>query len=578
MKKIFVHGEKPFNEYIRRIGEKDAAHIVLAGNFDGIGTSKQVLRQVSHEAATMCVHDSDELTSVHRLKKEMENQTKNKKVKGFIQLIASSPTFIFYWSEEGVRLWHDLSQKDVAVIDATGNVVRSWEEKKKFLYYEVCIRNPVEGESPIPIMGMLSTVHTATVIRFWIAEFRRCEKLLFGHQRVAIPRQINMDRAMAFIMAILAEFNHESVKEFLDRCWRIVTGKALDNDIDHKMTPHACASHVMKDVKKLCKKHYAGNMEYGLYSFSTLLNAHTLEEAEGALFDLAVILQGKQLTPEVKEASERMHKRIKGLSEQNKVAVKDDLYRSTIDFSVDEATSTINQTEEEFLHHAEGTCFSLWAKRTIERARQSIKQGTTLDECNGRYSPRFLETIQKLLLPTLPLWSGVMLGDLRRYGSSAPYQRYSFTSAVRTPSKTTSVQEGRFNQLKTTILHGKSRNRVDVFSKKLQETTKALQTLALKDAIKKKTKRAKGRKTILVEESWDKRRREPDQIRDQKHGKYQQSPTKTIPVTKPTRTKCSDEREIQSKGKSHRRHEEQEIPLKKKNVHEVQDNSSRLTK
>ena len=93
----------------------------------------------------------------------------------------------------------------MAIIDATGNIARSSEEMKKFLFYELCMRNPIEGESPIPIMGILSTVHTATVIRFWMSEFRRCEKLLFGHQGVSIPCKINMDRAMAFILAILGE-------------------------------------------------------------------------------------------------------------------------------------------------------------------------------------------------------------------------------------------------------------------------------------------------------------------------------------------------------------------------------------
>lgn len=84
-------------------------------------------------------------------------------------------------------------------------------------------------------------------------------------------------------------------------------------------------------------------------------------------------------------------------------------------------------------------------------------------------------------MPTLPLWSAIMLGDLGRHGSSASYERHKLTPGIKSPSKTTSVQEGRFNQLKTVILQGKSRNRVDVFSEKLRETTKAAQTLALRE-------------------------------------------------------------------------------------------------
>ena len=38
------------------------------------------------------------------------------------------------------------------LLNATGNVARSSEEMKKFLSYELCMRNP---------MGMLSTIHTS---------------------------------------------------------------------------------------------------------------------------------------------------------------------------------------------------------------------------------------------------------------------------------------------------------------------------------------------------------------------------------------------------------------------------------
>lgn len=176
---------------------------------------------------------------------------------------------------------------------------------------------------------------------------------------------MNMDRAMAFILALLAEFNNESVKEFLDRCWRIVSGNALDNDIEQKMIPHACAFHVMRGAKKSCKKFYPGNMEYGLYSFSTILNACSLDEVEEALFDMAVVLQGRKLTPEVIEASERMHQRINDLSKESKDKLKDDhVYKASTEVSED-GISSMNKTEEEFFHLAEGSHFRSWAKRVI---------------------------------------------------------------------------------------------------------------------------------------------------------------------------------------------------------------------
>lgn len=497
----------------------------------------------------------------------MKTDTKGKTIPGFIQWVGCSPVFVFYWSEQGIRIWHDLCRKDVSVIDATGRVVRRAPNGKKYLFYELSIRSPIEGKSPIPIMSMISTVHSATFIKFWIAEFRRCEKVIFGHSNMAVPCQIKMDRAMVFIIAILEEFNHETLKEFLDRSWRIVRGEARDTDLEKKTVPHACASHVMNDVKKLCKKYMANDIEYRLWCFSTLLNCSSFTEAERICEDMAIIFYGKKLTNEVQAASQRMHNRIKALSTDE--AIRQDIYSAFGKENAEQSDETPEEdkrkqkkplTEEDFLTQAVGTRFEKWAQLTLQRGKDRISSCGENEEDNGRYSPAFLDNIMRLFLPTIPLWSALMTGDLSRHGDTAIYKknRYPGKGLKRANrnikgSKTTSVQDARFNVLKNVILGGRSRNRLDIFSNKLYESTKALQKDALKTCLKSASKNPQKADSKLVEEQWAKKGREPEELHNKHIGKYQQMPRRHLPVTKTKKGKQGkecDEQKRKSDGAS----------------------------
>jgi len=58
------------------------------------------------------------------------------------------------------------------------------------------------------------------------------------------PRIVLSDRAQVFLIASLQIWNNESMKEFLQRAYRIVTDDAVDND--YELTNiHACLAHVL---------------------------------------------------------------------------------------------------------------------------------------------------------------------------------------------------------------------------------------------------------------------------------------------------------------------------------------------
>ncbi len=52
------------------------------------------------------------------------------------------------------------------------------------------------------------------------------------------------DRAQVFLTASLKIWNNESMKDFLNRAYRIITDNAINNDLE-MVNIHACLAHVL---------------------------------------------------------------------------------------------------------------------------------------------------------------------------------------------------------------------------------------------------------------------------------------------------------------------------------------------
>ena len=119
-----------------------------------------------------------------------------------LKKISASPCTIQYWSEEGLRLYHALAEKDTLFWDATGIVVRKGDDSMRMR---------------IPVSAMLTDDQSLPSVQDWIARFRHDEKKLFGHSNICQPKLIISYESWVFIIAALKEFNTESLKDFLQR-------------------------------------------------------------------------------------------------------------------------------------------------------------------------------------------------------------------------------------------------------------------------------------------------------------------------------------------------------------------------
>ena len=191
----------------------------------------------------------------------MQEEQSTCDVPGYIQQITATPFQVIAFNEGGVRLYHDLCEKNVIHCDSTGTVVANCtkpamcyvqEDTKRLLYYAIVVPSPKKKESPLAVAEMVSSEHSSLAIANFIARFRRAEKLLFNY-KASMPMVVVIDRSLALLIAFLKEYNNETIMDFINRSFNEIRGDEV-NTPGKKIIPHACLSHVMKDARAHFKK------------------------------------------------------------------------------------------------------------------------------------------------------------------------------------------------------------------------------------------------------------------------------------------------------------------------------------
>jgi hypothetical protein len=163
---------------------------------------------------------------------------------------------VICFNDTSVRLYHEMAKYSPLFCDATGTIVSVPKidgVKTTVYYYSIVIKHPVDGKAPIPVAELITNDHTVLSLCYFMETFRRAEGLVFGLSAITNPLQFIIDRSMVLLLSILHVYNSESLQDYLERTFRIVTGSGTVNDF-RKVSPHACTSHVMHSASKNCKK------------------------------------------------------------------------------------------------------------------------------------------------------------------------------------------------------------------------------------------------------------------------------------------------------------------------------------
>ena len=257
----------PSKQYLSRLMNLETEQYA-AGNRDGVGCSKAVIRKISSETRLLQQDDRDFITSLMILQRKLINEDTvssskfglhrpDSPIPGYIQYIQASPFGVICFNETGVRLYHEVAKYSPVFCDATGTIVTVPKDvgtkPSVRYYYSLVVKHPVSGKPPIPVAEYISCDQTVLAVSSFLQSFRRAESLLFGSGASIKPIRVIIDRSIVLLISFLHVFNMETVNDYLLRTFRIVSGAGQRKDFE-KILPHACTSHVMNSAKKDCKK------------------------------------------------------------------------------------------------------------------------------------------------------------------------------------------------------------------------------------------------------------------------------------------------------------------------------------
>lgn len=190
--------------------------VFSSGNRDTVDCSKQIHQKIRSEVNVQLnsvenLHGNLQ-TLQRRLTKEDKSATQKldlrfRKVFGFIQHFAVTD-FEFklvLFEEKHVRLFHDLAQREIFFLDATGRVVKKIKEFDKSFLYAMVMRHPFGKTVAIPALNYLTSSHSTESVRLSLMTLREKERKLFDE--CCQPKLIITDNSKVLKGAVLREFN-----------------------------------------------------------------------------------------------------------------------------------------------------------------------------------------------------------------------------------------------------------------------------------------------------------------------------------------------------------------------------------
>ncbi|CAF4803751.1 unnamed protein product [Rotaria sp. Silwood1] len=421
-------------------------------NYDATGKSRAILQKIKSEAVTESLISPDADDGLLKLNEQYRNEVHaGGKVPGVIQSISKYPCQVIVFSESSIRLYDALlKHKNIVVSwDATGSIIKQ-NNSLQLLYYELSMTLPgvVTQDSIIPITFMISDAHALVNVLHWMQMFRHSYSKVFPGQDFPRPNIVLSDRAQVFLTAALQIWNSETTSQFLHRAYRIVTNEA--SEIDYKLTNiHACLSHVLLAVRKMVNKLLDEKIRnLAMWCIALLINTSTWKEMmhNWKLICFALLqmhIGGETLNVEYQDAL--LDKITKIRADPNVCAIMqstepepsnttanynqfdyddiDDDQEQNEQFSTYISQTTPSRKkngstfiDEEAETNATDSPFKSILNNIFDDCLKDI--GISIDEARkpARHGIlRWFKYLTTSLLPTIPIWSNLLIGDLSRH-------------------------------------------------------------------------------------------------------------------------------------------------------------------
>lgn len=179
---------------------------------------------------------------------------KNDEDSEVLQKVLMPPKGVVLWSKKTLSVFYTRSKNDIVYLDATGSIVqKDSASSAPFYFYELVVRNPSKGASPLPVATYVTCDHTTASVLYFLQAFQTDLTKMYIRKSSKRPVMIICNGSIVLLQAISWTFLRLNLEDLLQRYFEVITGQLSTEKLDLPIL-HRCLSHIMKNAKDLCKK------------------------------------------------------------------------------------------------------------------------------------------------------------------------------------------------------------------------------------------------------------------------------------------------------------------------------------
>ena len=209
----------------------------------------KVLKNLSCSERKLKRCHENELLSLHKMltsKTGHDNEV--------MQKVIMHPKGVMLWSKKTMSVFHKRCKTDIVYLDATGSIVQKDSASSPPVYvYELVVRNPEKGASPLPVATYVTCDHTTSSVLYFLQAFMTDHSKMYGKKSSKRPVMMVCDGSPVLLRAISWTFCQLNLEDLIQQYYEIITGQSTRERVDIPIL-HRCLSHIMKNAKDLCKK------------------------------------------------------------------------------------------------------------------------------------------------------------------------------------------------------------------------------------------------------------------------------------------------------------------------------------
>lgn len=249
--------------YLDKITQLDED--VLAAGCRDETPAPAVLKNISSEQRKKSRLHNNEFLSLQMMLKNKSNCEDE-----VLQQVFLHPKGVLLWSQRSIEIFQERCREDIVYLDATGSIKKAEKGSPPFYIYELVVRNPHKGSSPLPVATYLTCDHTTASVVYFLEAFQTDVARCFGRKGLRPPIMLICDGSMVLMQAICLSFAKKNLNDTINHYYSIASGTATKADFQVPVL-HRCLSHVMKNAKDMCRKLWVSFFVKKIFSINYVL-------------------------------------------------------------------------------------------------------------------------------------------------------------------------------------------------------------------------------------------------------------------------------------------------------------------